>query len=66
MGFFAHKVGIKVVAHNLLYSLFQLFVTGKIKNDVQLDRLEEIAIHRMGASGLSPTIHDLLHNNPLH
>jgi hypothetical protein len=50
----------------LLHSLFQLFVTGKIKNDVQLDRLEEIAIHRMGALGLSPTIHDLLHNNPLH
>jgi hypothetical protein len=50
----------------LLHSLFQLFVTGKIKNDVQLDRLVEIAIHRIGASGLSPTIHDLLHNNPLH
>jgi hypothetical protein len=49
----------------LLYSLFQLFVTGKIKNDVQLDRFEEIATHRMGASGLSPTIHDLLHNNRL-
>ena len=66
MGFFAHKFGIKVVAHKLLHSLSQFFVTGKIKNDVQLDRLEEIATHRMGATGLSPTIHDLLHNNPLH
>jgi hypothetical protein len=66
MGFFAKKVGIKVVAQKLLHSRFQLLVTGKIKDDVQLDRLEEIAIHRMGASGLSPTIHDLLHNNPLH
>jgi hypothetical protein len=66
MGFIAQKVGIKVVAHKLLHSLFQLFVTRKIKDDVQLDRLEEIAIQRIGVSGLSPTIHDLLHNNPLH
>ena len=65
MGFFAQKVGIKVVAQ-LLHSLFRLFVTGKIKDDFQLDRLVEIAIHRVGASGLSPTIHDLLHNNSLH
>ena len=54
MGFFAHKVGIKVVAHKLLYSLFKLFVTGKIKNDVQLDRLEEIAIPPYGSVGPKP------------
>jgi hypothetical protein len=40
MGFLVQKVGIKVVAHKLLHSLFQLFVTGKIKDDVQLDRLK--------------------------
>jgi len=54
MGFFAHKFGVKVVAHKLLYSLFQLFVTGKIKNDVQLDRLEEIAIPPYGSVGPKP------------
>jgi hypothetical protein len=66
MGLFVQKVWIKVFAHTLLHSLFHLLVTGKIYNDVQLDLLEEIAIHRMGSSGLSPTIHDLMHNNPLH
>ena len=66
MGFLVKKVGIKVVALELLHRFAQLLVTGKIKNDVQLNRVKELAIHRMGASGLSPTIHDLLHNNPLH
>jgi|TARA_B100001142_G_scaffold283031_1_gene295803 hypothetical protein len=47
MGFFAKKVGIKVVALELLHGLSQLLVTGKIKNDVQLDRVKVIAIHRM-------------------
>jgi hypothetical protein len=50
----------------LLHRFAQLLVTGKIKNDVQLNRMKEIAFHRMGASGLGPSIHDLLHNNPLH
>ena len=66
MGFFVKKVGIKVVSLELLHGLAQLLVTGKIKNDVQLNRMKEIAIHRMGPSGLDPSIHDLLHNNPLH
>jgi hypothetical protein len=66
MGFFVEKIGIKVVALELQHSLSELLVTGKIKNDVQVAPLEEIAIHAMGPSGLSPTIHDLLHNNPLH
>ena len=66
MGFLVKKVGIKVVALELLHRFAQLLVTGKIKNDVQLDRMEQSTIHRMGASGLSPAIHDLLHNNQLH
>ena len=66
MGLFVKKVGIKVVALELLHRFAQLLVTGKIKNDVQLNRMKEIAFHRMGASGLGPSIHDLLHNNPLH
>lgn len=39
MGFLAQKLGIKVVAQKLLHGLSQLFITGEIKNDVQLDRL---------------------------
>ena len=66
MGFFVKKVGIKVVALELLHRFAQLLITGKIKNDVQLNRVKELAIHRMGPSGLGPSIHDLLHNNPLH
>ena len=66
MGFFAQKVGIKVVTPELLHRFAQLLITRKIKNDFQLNRMKEISIHRMGASGLSPTIHDLLHNYPLH
>ena len=60
MGFFVKKVGIKVVALELLHRFAQLLVTGKIKNDVQLDRLREIAIHRMGAPALCPSIHEVV------